>query len=349
MFGLYRTSLALAVVAHHLLKIPAIGGHAVHAFFILSGFLMTTVMARNYGYSLKGTGGFALNRFLRLFPSYWAILLLIVGTILWWGNGTVRTFHSAIFMPASPAEWLQNLSLVYASVFPMEVSPRLAPPTWALTVELLFYFLIALGLSRTRMLTWCWFMASVAYTVSTHGFELGFSYRYMHLLSGSLPFSIGALMFHYGDELKQASGKYSTLGWLGMLAGAFAINSLVAALAKHVWLSEALGSFCLYANLAINFCLIAILINKPKLPVSAALDKKIGDYSYPIYLCHWQAGFLASMLLFGRPERGPSLAGGLSFLLALVICGLVSYATIRYVDHPIERLRSRIRANSTVR
>jgi peptidoglycan/LPS O-acetylase OafA/YrhL len=39
MFGTYRTLLALAVMASHLLKVPGIGGHAVHGFFILSGYL----------------------------------------------------------------------------------------------------------------------------------------------------------------------------------------------------------------------------------------------------------------------------------------------------------------------
>lgn len=346
MFGIYRTCLALAVVATHLLKVPAIGGHAVHAFFILSGFLMTTVMTKTYGYSPAGVGGFAINRFLRLFPSYWAILLLIIGSIHWWGAGATKAYHSAIAIPGTCAEWLQNLSLIYVNAFPMEVSPRLAPPTWALTVELLFYFVIALGLSRTRGTTLCWFFASVAYAISTHAQDLGFPYRYMHVLSGSLPFAIGAMIFHFGPWIRQRTLPYSSLPWIAGLIGLFIINADLAALARHRWNLEELFSACLYFNLPINAALIAILINKPKLPVNPRVDKWIGDFSYPVYLCHWQAGFVASMILFGRPERGPSVAGGASFLLALLICGLVSLATIHWIDRPIEKLRSIIRARS---
>jgi peptidoglycan/LPS O-acetylase OafA/YrhL len=348
MFGTYRTFLALAVVAHHLLKIPAIGGHAVHAFFILSGFLMTTVMTKNYGYSAAGTARFAVNRFLRLFPSYWAILLLIIGSIHWWGAGAANAYHSAIAVPETYAGWLQNLTLIYLDPFPMEVFPRLAPPTWALTVELLFYLMIGLGLSRSRITTLCWFFSSVAYAISTHVLDLGFPYRYMHLLSGSLPFATGAMIFHFGSWIRERSLPYSSLPWIAGLVGLFIINSAVSALGKHLWHLEAVSSACLYLNLPINAALIAILINKPKLPVSARVDKFIGDFSYPVYLCHWQAGFVASMILFGRPERGPSVAGAATFLMALLICGLVSLATIHWIDRPIERLRSVIRARSAV-
>ena len=348
MFGLYRTCLALAVVATHLLKVPVIGGYAVQAFFILSGFLMTTIMNRNYGYSLKGVASFAVNRFLRLYPSYWVIVLLSVGVIMFWGEGSVRAYHSAIYLPASPTEWLQNLSLVYTNTIPMYVSPRLAPPTWALTVELLFYMLIALGLSRGKKLTCLWFFVSILYIIYVYISGLDPSYRYLHVLSGSLPFSIGAMAYHYGDQIKNVSQRYSTQGWLLAFSMIFLMNSVLAALAIHVWSAPVVVLLCFYANICINFGIIAILINRPKLPISAAFDKKIGDYSYPLYLCHWQAGFVASMLLFGRPERGPSLYGGFAFLLALIISGMVSYVTIRYVDHPIERLRSKIRAKSKV-
>jgi peptidoglycan/LPS O-acetylase OafA/YrhL len=329
--------------------VPAIGGHAVHAFFILSGFLMTTVMTRNYGYSVAGAGGFAINRFLRLFPSYWAILLLIIGSIHWWGADAAKAYHSAIAIPGEFAGWLQNLTLIYVDAFPMEVSPRLAPPTWALTVELLFYFLIALGLSRSRVSTLCWLFASVGYSIATHVLDMGYPYRYMHLLSGSLPFAIGAAMFHFGPWIRQRSLRYSTLPVIALLSGLFILNSVLAALGKHLWKFDEITSLCLYLNLPINAALIAILINKPELPVSAKVDKFIGDFSYPVYLCHWQAGFVASMILFGRPERGPSVAGGASFLVAVLICGLVSLATIHWIDRPIEKLRAIIRAQSAGR
>ena len=60
--------------------------------------------------------------------------------------------------------------------------------------------------------------------------------------------------------------------------------------------------------------LIQQLITK-KIPfISRSLDKKIGEYSYPIYLTHWQTGFVSSMLLFGEPIRGRDINGVICFL-----------------------------------
>lgn len=48
--------LAFEVVVFHLLSVPIIGRYAVMSFFVLSGFLMTTIMHQTYGYTLKGRG-----------------------------------------------------------------------------------------------------------------------------------------------------------------------------------------------------------------------------------------------------------------------------------------------------
>lgn len=85
MFGLYRTFLALWVVAAHLLVVQ-IGSYAVQAFFALSGYLMTYIMTKNYGYSVKGLRAFAMNRFLRLYPVYWALLLITTVAIMFIGS-----------------------------------------------------------------------------------------------------------------------------------------------------------------------------------------------------------------------------------------------------------------------
>ena len=206
MFGTYRTLLALAVVAHHLVSFPAIGQYAVHGFFILSGYLMTLILAGSYGYSPHGLRSFALNRFLRLYPPYWFILGLSAIMVLIFG-ASVRSFHSAIFLPGTWISCLQNASLIYLDWFPMRIRLRLSPPTWALTVELLFYALIAFGLSRTRKTTLIWLAASILLAAATHLLGLGHDYRYLFVFSGSLPFALGATIFHWQNESPESGGK----------------------------------------------------------------------------------------------------------------------------------------------
>ena len=151
MFGFYRTFLALLVVAHHLLNLTIIGHYAVHGFFILSGYLMTFVMHNSYGYRIEGKIFFAINRILRLFPIYWFVLFLSILIIMYWGEESSSQYRQFIFLPNSFSAIFQNFSLIYLHWFPGSVSPRLSPPTWALTVELIFYFLIALGVSKTYL------------------------------------------------------------------------------------------------------------------------------------------------------------------------------------------------------
>jgi len=343
MFGTYRTILALAVVAHHLLSIPTIGQYAVHGFFILSGYLMTLIMHKSYGYGIQGFCSFAANRFLRLFPSYWIIALISIGIILVIGQQNAVSYHSGIFIPEGISSWMQNASLVYLDLFPMRVFPRLSPPTWALTLELLFYVLIGFGLSKSKSLTTGWFFGSVLFTIWTHFQSNGQDYRYLFIGSASLPFSIGALLYHHKDFITTNISKFSNTRFLIVLLVLFAANSMVAGGFKILKFPIFLQSVGLYTNLILNTTIIAVLIGIPKLPFSVRMDKFIGDFSYPLYLFHWQAGMLVSYLIFQQSQRGPSIRGLIVFLGALILCALVAYLILCLVDRPIENFRKRIR------
>jgi len=75
--GTFRLSLAIMVFSSHVTYKAAhlfyyfSGIHAVVMFFITSGFLIGLAIERNY---IGRTGEFILNRFLRIYPSFWVIL-----------------------------------------------------------------------------------------------------------------------------------------------------------------------------------------------------------------------------------------------------------------------------------
>jgi peptidoglycan/LPS O-acetylase OafA/YrhL len=342
MFGTYRTVLALAVVLHHLIAIPVVGHYAVHGFFILSGYLMTYIMNRTYGYSLTGIRSFALNRFLRLYPAYWAILAASLIAILWFGEENSIQYRAFIFIPNSIAEWSQNISLIFYDLFPDKVSPRISPPTWALTIEIAFYLLIAVGISKSKRLTLAWFIVSAVYMLCTHIFHLDYRYRYSIVFSGTLPFSIGALAYHFYDSIKKHVPYQHATKLIPALFVAFILNSAVAALSEQAGFGK--GVFlCFYLNYLINASIIILLIDGRMPWVSKSLDKAIGDYSYPLYLMHWQVGFVASMVLWGSPINGFNTEGIVALALALPICFIACWLVIHCVDEPIERLRKRIK------
>lgn len=82
-------------------------------------------------------------------------------------------------------------------------------------------------------------------------------------------------------------------------------------------------------------------------PKLKRLDKTIGDYSYPIYLFHWQAGLWASLLLFGNAYHGFSTKGLLVLIVSLLFVILLSYLLINGVDAKIQVLRTKIKAIPT--
>lgn len=57
------------------------GTHGVLVFFVLSGFIIHYVHNKDIGRPHR-LGRYLFRRFMRLFPSYWAVLLLVGGTAI---------------------------------------------------------------------------------------------------------------------------------------------------------------------------------------------------------------------------------------------------------------------------
>lgn len=80
--GLIRILLALSVVIVHTGSIYGynlVGGElAVQAFYIISGFYMSLILNEKYINTNNSYSLFISNRFLRLFPLYWIILILTI-------------------------------------------------------------------------------------------------------------------------------------------------------------------------------------------------------------------------------------------------------------------------------
>lgn len=332
MFGVYRTLLALAVLFQHLADVPLIGHFAVYGFFVLSGFLMTSIMQGTYGYTWRGRTAYFINRFLRLFPAYWILCTVSIGLILIYGDAITRAYQSAIYLPSRPIEFLSNLTLIFPAVSPKWVEPRLAPPTWALTLELIFYVVIGLGASRSRKLTWLWFTLGVAYFAMTYLLGMGHESRYSYLPAASLPFSIGALLYHYKEQSRQLAARVPghPLAWLL----AYVPLAFVAQLDQRAWIEP-----LFLANIALHTIIIAKLRNLPRSGWIWRCDKTVGDLSYPVYLGHYQAGLLVAMTLWGTPVHGFSPRGLMTALLAAFVAVCLGYLINRLVDHNVERAR----------
>jgi peptidoglycan/LPS O-acetylase OafA/YrhL len=341
LFGIYRAVLALFVVAQHLLHVPFAGDFAVAGFFILSGYLMTLIMHRTYGYSIKGFLGFVANRALRLYPSYWMALVISAGLILYVGTEVAGEYREVLGIPDSLSGWLQNILMVYMSPFPSDVLPRLSPATWALTIEIVFYVLIGLGVSRSKRVTFVWFGLGLAWHLATILFGMDYTWRYHFIPAGALPFSIGALLYHYHAELTQRIRATTALITCSVLV--IPASILLAAVA-HSAGQDRIEILATYLNMANNTLLIILLSQLRTRGVMRSIDKFIGDFSYHIYILHWAVGLAWAALVFRLPHPTGSMIGIISVSCAVLTCICISLFLTRFVDEPIEKLRKAIKS-----
>jgi peptidoglycan/LPS O-acetylase OafA/YrhL len=343
MFGSWRTLLALGVVAFHLLHIPVIGEYAVFSFFVLSGFLMTTIMHESYGYELEGLRRYAFNRFLRLYPAYWVAAAISLLIIYICGADFVRSYKPEIAIPNRLSAVFSNVTLIYTGLMPEEFWPRLSPPTWALTVEITYYFAIGLGISRTQRLALIWLGASVLYVSATFALNLSHKYHYGAIPAGSFPFATGSCLYFYKTEALRLLQLLHVSFWAAV---AIYLTIFVGFTTLSFLGHNGAETMGLYVTVVAAGALLIRLnyVDAPRRGFARRLDKLIVDFSYPIYLLHWQLGALASFLLFGKPALGLSTQSAMAFAVTLAFVGIVSAFMIFVMDPTIEQVRTRIRA-----
>ena len=349
MFGIFRFILAVNVMIYHLLAIEVIGPYAVYSFFVLSGFLMTIIMNETYGYSLSGLKRYAQNRCLRLFPIYWFLLILILGVIWLVGEPFSTAYHPNMKVPDTISQWLANLFLVYPNSAPVNYDVRLSPPSWALSIELFFYLLIGIGITKTRTVSVIVFFASLI--VAIYSIFGGNGLGYGTLVEASLPFSLGGILFHFRSDLKYVIHKLPSNCFLVVSSILLCSNLLFAIylsdtlqpsiLNTAVWKLKVL---CVLSNMIIScFVIIGLYYFKPQNRFLKRLDRELGDLSYPLYIFHTAGGCIISWLLvnenINEVEESGVLLFSYSFIFTILVCWLSNFI----INGRVEALRKRVK------
>lgn len=355
MFGLFRLYLALAVVAHHLLRVPTVGNAAVFAFFTLSGFLMTHVLAKTYGYGPKGFVAYLFNRALRLLPAYWVAIGLSLLFILIVGEPFADKFNDAFGIPPDLASWGMNATMIFPSLHPSEIEPRLLPIVWTLTVEIFYYVLMGLGATSSRLSSIVMFACGVAYHL--YGITTGqdFGFHYHSIFAGAMPFAAGALAFHYRDTLSRMLGNRAVIMLclhMAVLAGGAAAYAIDVKLFHHGMEGRAslmIDLANLFAAVAISVLTIGAVYRPTTYVIGKALDDALGKYSYPIYLLHVQTSMLVSYLVFGHRVSGINLPSLIGFVLTMIGIWLAGWIVIHLIEPGVDSIRDRVKGDQGLR
>ena len=203
--GLIRFLLAMSVVAAHsspILGLTFVGGKlAVQSFFVISGFYISLILNEKYPTGMRGTLLFYGNRFLRIYPIYWAVLLLTAGAgaaVLLFGLHSIVGYIWSVYKDFS-ADKVAFLIASNVGILGIDLSsfmrfdlPHLAftanwtaykpqpshlylvPQAWSLSIEILVYA-IAPFLFR-RSIGFLVTVLVVSFAARTYAYDAGFNF-----------------------------------------------------------------------------------------------------------------------------------------------------------------------------
>jgi peptidoglycan/LPS O-acetylase OafA/YrhL len=338
MIDLLRLVLAVLVVQAHLWAAgqPWLAWQAVFGFYALSGYLMTAILNETYGFKPDGFARFALNRFLRLYPAYYVVLVLTVAALV--AGLPISGLNSALRMPADAWSWFTNLALFGQVGFEaLQVTEeRLVPSAWSVSIELVLYVLLALHFAKSPRNLIYLLSAGILIlgaTLAFYGGDLdgsGFLNRYTVLQAGIVPFSLGGLIYF---ARRSRLFDPSPLVFAAILA-AHAVN--MALCLGNAGYQMGGG---LYISVLINALLIGCLFRVDSLTPRTVFRKTLGGMAYPVFISHWLVGNLviaAAPILEARSF--------LHFVVSLAVTCVLSLLIYLLCDRPLEILRARVRA-----
>jgi peptidoglycan/LPS O-acetylase OafA/YrhL len=262
--GLFRLGLALAVVCSHVSAFD-IGRLAVVLFFFLSGYWVTAIWTKKFGY--RTVGKFYLSRAWRVLPLYWLVMLI--------------------------AAWLRHHHLGLTSFTLLGLASTGDDPTgvaWSLDIEMQFYLLfplIAFASAKLPRLA----LAILTIGLAAAGWGIEASFHITTFLKYLPVFMAGVVSFQSDvtPRLKTAS----------LSIGAFALMTVVTAWTPFLLKGQPTPfDHDLWAMIWMA-PLIPYVLRSLKV-ASVPADRDMGNLSYPLYLVHY---WLITVVMQAFPEH----------------------------------------------
>lgn len=333
-----RAIAILLVVASHF-SVPGFfaGFIGVDIFFVISGYLITSILVREY----ENTNTIALTRFYanrlrRLLPALATMVIISSGVAYLLLPDSKNLLHSQA--SAMSILWLSNIYFSFADVdyFSALNTENIFLHTWSLGVEEQFYLLwpffilSAFSLFKAKdnnqRLLICFVVIAIASIAGCIYFirNSPISTYYMmptrawQFAAGALAWLLGRYKISYGLRSNIAS-------WFGMflLGLGLVLIEPTNVYPSMLALLPTFGAFCLlWAGSSPERTQL------PNVILSAALMQKIGRLSYAWYLWHWPVLVIGENFLPIKGELGNSV-------LAIAVSLLLASITHSFIEKPI--------------
>lgn len=278
-------------------RFPA-GKYGVYLFFMISGFVILMTLEKRRGWK-----DFVVSRISRLYPAYWAAMIVTFAVVTMFGLPD---------WPVGPHAFLINLTMAQQWL----KTPHVDGVYWTLSLELSFYaIMLALSLAgllaRLKTVALIWMAAQIAaFAVMASGrhvptlVQVSFLLLYAHLF-------LAGMMFY----------RWKTTGFTPALGMTLALT-----LAMHVLIGEAgsmvptLLSYAVF--LLFTWDRLAFLRVRPML--------FLGTISYSLYLLHANIGYVII-------SRGYALGISpyVSVAVSMAVALLLATALTKWVEKPV--------------
>ncbi|MGC4011157.1 MAG: acyltransferase [Pseudomonas sp.] len=317
--GAYRLLLAVLVAVSHLGKTFAglnPGVVAVISFLIISGFVMTSLIERNYSTPEK-VGLFYLDRAMRLYPQF--LLYFVAACVV---------VH--FLLPGTPQAAELTLANIAASLTMLPLGfymfgaagTELLPPAWSLGLESCFYLVIPfLIIFKARGIAFS--LSVIVFLIACLGYVNTDFYGY-RLLPGVL------FIFLCGSYLYKAKAKGLTIAACTTAAAALMFVAIMTGVIERrpfnaeVTAGIALGVPAVYLLTKLKF---------------HSIDEFLGNISYGVFLNHFVVMYL--LRVFWPINYSDYLVTAL-----LTFSFLLSGVSYYCVERPALKLRHALRGTS---
>jgi peptidoglycan/LPS O-acetylase OafA/YrhL len=307
-------------------KIPLNGHAAVTLFFVLSGLVLGRSLVRGRGPFLLNYATFALRRFFRICPAFFAACFLIAGAILWLDpplrySTTVSDWFAGHWsQPITGKFFLSNLLLQ---------NHEMNPPSWTLRAELVCSMALPLLFLSLRVGWWM------------RGLVLAGLMAWEVLGKGNL--SQWLFMFYLGFLLPEAASYIRNTFLRHQISGKWLALVLWVALCAEFTL---FGEQPQWGNLLEGFTaagFVSALLYGPELKVYRLFDwaptRFYGRISYSFYLYHMVCLYFVSKMGFRLIGMDIMASDALVAELGLLICStavatFVAWLSYEYIEQP---------------
>lgn len=338
-----RAVAILAVLLFHISPAALTGGFTgVDVFFVLSGFLITSILLHNLREGCFSFREFYLRRVQRLLPN---IVVTVSTVLLLW----------IIFMPPSAARqaarhgiWtLFNLSNFYilkdlGGYWGNAAGSSPLTHTWSLGIEEQFYLLFPASLlllarfQPRRVRLWLIVATVLSFGLCLYGTRTHPTATFYLLPTRLWELLIGGVLAAHLTPLRNEGARPKSP--LGVTAQeSIGLAGLALILLGFIFIDDGSGFpglVSLAPTVGAGLVLVSVIDEKTKLSrlLSSSLMVKTGKLSYSIYLWHWPLIILGKSLaiLYGVPQIYGAVAGGVGG----VLMGWLVYVVI---EQPLRR------------